>query len=263
MKRYEEVTGKQVAASLRRGARLMAVNLAISTPPFGKDATARKLGERAVQNDILRIYTPATPISTKYPTTQWSFQEQIQKFLTKSPKLQQAILGAVKAADPERLRSIVSGLPTFSKLTFDHGVDRNVHARTRNAYGRVRKGWKGRNVVMNSRDLQFFIQRKQDLVGLTKAAWAACALSVQADVKDALSDIPAWVSRHVGKVSHAVDDQSEKFLPLIKLTSKVPWADKALRSNDHKEAIRLSREKFYKSLGIEIRMALKKAREER
>lgn len=262
MKRYEEVTGKEVAASLRRGARLMAVNLAISTPPFGKDATARKLGERAVQNDILRIYTPATPISTKYPTTQWSFQEQIQKFLTKSPKLQQAILGAVKAADPERLRSIVSGLPTFSKLTFDHGVDRSVHARTRNAYGRVRKGWKGRNVVMNSRDLQFFIQRKQELVGLTKAAWAACALDVQADVKDALSGIPAWVRRHVGKVSHAVDDQSEKSLPLIKLTSKVPWADKALRSNDHKEAIRLSREKFYKSLGIEIRMALKKAREE-
>jgi hypothetical protein len=262
MKRYEEVTGKEVAASLRRGARLLAVNLAASTPPFGKDATARKLGERAVQNDIRRIYTPATPISTKYPTTQWSFQEQIQKFLTKSPKLQKAILAAVKAADPERLKGIVSGLPTFSKLTFDHGVDRSVHARTRNAYGRVRKGWKGRNVVMNSLDLQFYIQRKQDLVGLTKAAWAACALDVRADVKDALSGIPAWVKRHVGKVSHAVVDGSEKSLPIIKLTSKVPWADKALRSADHKEAIRISREKFYKSLGIEIRMALKSAREE-
>lgn len=261
MKRYEEVTGKEVAASLRRGARLMAVNLAVSTPPYGKSPSALKLGERAVQNDILRVYTPATPIKTKYETTQWSFQEQIQKFLTKSPKLQKAILAAVKAVDPERLKGIVSGFPTFSKLTFDHGVDRSIHKRTRNAYGRVRKGWKGRNVVMNSQDLQIYIERKQQLVGLSKAAWAACALDVNADVKDALSDIPAWVKRHIGKVSHAVVDQSEKMLPVIKLTSKVPWADKALRSNDHKEAIRLSREKFYKSLGIEIRMALKKARE--
>ena len=262
MKRYEEVTGKQVAASLRRGARLMSVNLATSTPPYGKTESSKKLGERAVQNDILRVYTPATPISLKYSTTQWSFQESVEHFITKKPKLKEAILGALKNQDGNAVKSIVSNMPTFSRLFFDAGVDRSIHQRTRNVYGRVRKNWKNRIVVMNSRDLQFFIQRKQDLVGLTKAAWAACALDVKADVKDALSGIPAWVRRHVGKVSHAVDDQSEKSLPLIKLTSKVPWADKALRSNDHKEAIRLSREKFYKSLGIEIRMALKKAREE-
>jgi len=262
MKRYEEVTGKEVAASLRRGARLLAVNLATSTPPYGKNTAARNLGEKAVQNDILRVYTPATPIQTRYATKQWSFQEQIQKFITKNPRLQQAILGALKAADPDRLNAIVGKMPTFSKLTFDHGVDRSVLARTRNAYGRVRKGWKGRNVVMNSRDLEEFIRRKQDLVGLTKAAWAACALDVQADVKDALSGIPAWVKRHVGKVSHAVVDNSMKPAPVITLTSKVPWADKALRPADHKEAIRISREKFYRSMGTEIRFALKKAQDE-
>ena len=263
MKRYEEVTGKEVASSLRRGARLLAVNLAQSAPPYGKGTDARNLGEKAVQNDILRVYTPATPIQTRYATKQWSFKEQIQKFITKSPRLRDAILSAVNASDPERLKAIVGHLPTFSKLTFDHGVDRDVIKKTRNAYGRVRKGWKGSNVVMNAVDLSSFIRAKQDMVGLTKAAWAACALDVNADVKDALSGIPAWVKRHVGKVPHSVADKSGADLPVITLTSQLPWADKALRPEDHKEAIRISREKFYKSMGTEIRYALKKAQEEK
>jgi hypothetical protein len=262
MRRYEEVTGKQIGDTMRRGARLLAVNLATSTPPYGKNAAARNLGEKAVQNDILRVYTPATPIQTRYQTKQWSFQEQIEKFITKSPRLKEAILAAVRAADGERLKTIVGNLPTFSKLSFDAGVDRDVIARTRNAYGRVRKGWKGRNIVMNAVDLATFIQRKQDLVGLSKAAWAACAIDVKANVSDALSGIPAWVKRHVGNVPHAVADNSDADRPKITLTSKLPWAGKALRPADHKEAIRISREKFYKSMGIEIRAALKKAREE-
>jgi hypothetical protein len=42
------------------------------------------------------------------------------------------------------------------------------------------------------------------------------------------------------------------------MTSKIPWADKALRPNDYKEAMRTGREKFYRAMGKEIRMALKK-----
>ena len=261
MKKYQEVTGKEISGSLRRGARLLAVNLAYSTPPYGKNADAKKLGEKAVQNDILRVYTPATPISTKYPTKQSSFKEQIQKFITKNQRLQKAILAAINSSNGEKLKSVVGNLPSFSRLFFDSKVDTSIHAKTRNAYGRVRKGWKGSNIVMNSNDLQDYIKRKQDLVGLSKAAWAACAIDVQADVKDSLSGIPAWVKRHVSKVPHNVVDSSLALAPRITLTDKLPWADKALRESDHKEAIRISREKFYKSMGTEIRYALKKAAE--
>ena len=261
MKKYQEVTGKEISGSLRRGARLLAVNLAYSTPPYGKNEEAEKLGERAVQNDILRVYTPATPISTKYPTKQSSFKEQIQKFITKNQRLQKAILAAINSSNGEKLKSVVGNLPSFSRLFFDSKVDTSIHAKTRNAYGRVRKGWKGSNIVMNSNDLQDYIKRKQDLVGLSKAAWAACAIDVQADVKDFLSGIPAWVKRHVSKVPHNVVDSSLALAPRITLTDKLPWADKALRESDHKEAIRISREKFYKSMGTEIRYALKKAAE--
>ena len=259
MKGYEEITGKQISSTLRRGARLLAVNLAYSTPPYGKDIAARKLGERATQNDILRVFTPSNPIKLKHPSTALSFREQVTKYVTRNPKLQKAILSAIKASDQSKLSAILSNAGGFSKLVVG-GVDGSLHKSTRNAYGRVRKGWQGRNIVMNSSELKNYITAKQDLVGLTKAAWASAAEKVKADVKDSLSGLPAWVKRHISKVPSAVMDNSDALAPRITLTARLPWQDKALRPADHKEAIRISREKFYKSMQTEIRYAMKAER---
>jgi hypothetical protein len=256
MERYQEVTGKQVAATMRRGARLLAVNLATSAPPYGKDIAARKLGEKAVQNDILRVFTPATPIKLKHPSSAVSFRDQVEKYVTRNPKLKEAILSAIKASNQSKLSAILSAAGGFSKLVVGR-VDASLYKNTRNHYGRVRKGWQGRNIVMPSSELKDFISAKQDLVGMTKAAWAAAAMKVNADVKDALSGIPAWVKRHVDKVPSAVIDQADASSPDIKLVSKLPWADKAVRKADHSEAIRISREKFYHSMQREIRACLK------
>jgi hypothetical protein len=261
MKRLEEVTGKEVASSLRRGGRLLAVNLAYSAPPYGKDIAARKLGEKAVQNDILRVFTPATPIKLKHPSSVVSFSDQVGKYVTRNPKLKEAILSAIKASNQSKLSAILSAAGGFSKLVVGR-VDASLYKSTRNHYGRVRKGWQGRNIVMPSSELKDFISAKQDLVGLTKAAWASAAEKVNADVKDALSGLPAWVKRHVSNVPSAVMDKSDSMAPHITLTAKLPWQDKALRPTEHKEAIRISREKFVTSMDREIRFALKKAAEQ-
>lgn len=275
MKRYEEITGKQIGATMRRGARLLAVNMATSTQPYSggsKKATAEKLGRQAVQNDILRVYTPGTDVQFPVETTKLSFKSQIEKMITKNVALRDAILGALgyaasrsrskkgvlkQKAGLDRLNSILQNVPSMSKLHATQGVDPSIHRKTRNAYGRVRRGWKGREIVANGRDLVSYIKERQARVGMTKAAWAAAALQVNADVKDALSGIPAWVKRHVGKVPAAVVDNAESLAPKITLTNKLHWADKALRGPDMKEAIRISREKFYRSMGREIREALK------
>ncbi len=60
-------------------------------------------------------------------------------------------------------------------------------------------------------------------------------------------------------VPHSVSDNATNDLPKITLVNRLPWADKALRAKDHAEAIRISRQKFYRSMGTEIRAALKKA----
>ena len=258
MDRYAEVTGKTVASSLRRGARLLAVSLATSTPPFGRNQAAKKLGEQAIQNDIRRVYTPLTPMPGRYPSAQVSFREQVEKFVTKDPRLREALLASIDSHDVPRINAILKNVDGFKKLNVSKGVDLSIYQKTRNEYGRVRKGWKSREIVADVSQLSSLIEKKQNLVGLTKAAWASAALKVNADVKDALRGIPAWVRKQLEKANSRVLDHADGNLPLITLTSQIPWADKALRDSDYKEAMRISREKFYKSLGTELRHALKK-----
>jgi hypothetical protein len=279
LKKYEEVTKKSIASTLRRSARLMAVNLAYSVPPYGRNTDAKKLGERATQNDILRVFIPAAPIKTQHSTNKQSLREQVKRFIVKDFGLRDAIIAAIdggnkiqnlkkkqnritkrtRTAGIATLRDLLAGSGAFSKLSVEESVDRSLHKKTRNAYGRVRKNWQSRTVVYKSKDLEKYIKEKQKLVGLTKAAWAACAISVKADVQDALRGIPAWVKRHASRVPHSVDDGSTDDFPTITLRNKLPWADKALRKNDHAEAIRISRQKFYRSMGKEIKEALKKS----
>ena len=272
MKRYEEVTGKQITATMRRGARLLAVSMATSTQPYGKNSSAQKLGERAVQNDILRVYRPGTDTRFPLPSEVPSFAASVKKTVTKNPALRDAILGALglaalrarsargkarQAAGVDRLNAIFRSMKGASRLYANAGVNPRFHKQSRNASGRVAKNCKANEIVTDPRQLVASIRERQQRVGMTKAAWAAAALKVNSDVKDALSGIPAWVKRHVSKVPSRVVDTSESIAPKITLTNSLPWADKALRSPDMKEAIRISREKFYKAMGIEIRHALR------
>jgi hypothetical protein len=277
MELYQQVTGKQIAATMRRGARLLAVNLAYSTPPYGKNSQSQKLGEIAVQNDMLRAYMPAAPISTKHDRQKQSLRDVVRRVIVRDFKLRDAILSAIDMANRisnrrtkqkritkksralglADLRVLLAQAPGFNKLKVDETVDKSIHKRTRNDYGRVRKNWQTRTVVYRSKDLEKYIKEKQKLVGLSKAAWAACAIQVNADVKDALRGIPLWVKRHVEKVPAAVHDHAEAASPDIKLVSKLPWADKALRKTAHAEAIRISRQKFFNSMKKEIREAMK------
>jgi hypothetical protein len=277
MSLYQEVTGKQVAATMRRGARLLAVNLSYSTPPFGKNSEAQKQGEIAVQNDILRAYMPAAPIATKHPREKQSLRDVVKRVVVRDFKLRDAILAAIDMGNrmpnkrtPQKritkksrtlgiadLRVLLQQAEGFRKLKVDETVDTSIHKQTRNNYGRVRKGWKTRNVVYKSKDLEKYIKEKQKLVGLTKAAWALCAIQVKADVQNALRGIPLWVKRHVDRVAASVIDKADASSPDIKLVSKLPWASKALRKNEHAEAIRISRQKFFNSMKKEIREAIK------
>jgi hypothetical protein len=277
MELYQQVAGKQIAATMRRGARLLAVNLAYSTPPYGKNSQSQKLGEIAVQNDMLRAYMPAAPISTKHDRQKQSLRDVVRRVIVRDFKLRDAILSAIDMANRisnrrtkqkritkksralglADLRVLLAQAPGFNKLKVDETVDKSIHKRTRNNYGRVRKNWQTRTVVYRSKDLEKYIKEKQKLVGLSKAAWAACAIQVNADVQDALRGIPLWVKRHVAKVPADVIDKAEASSPDIKLVSKIPWADKALRKADHAEAIRISRQKFFNSMKKEIREAMK------
>ena len=254
METLQNVTGKQVAATLRRGARLLAVNIATSTPPYGMNSKSLQLGERAVQNDVLKVMTPLYPIILAYPTSEKSFIEQISSLKSRS-----LVKAMSQAHSAESLQAIFNNAGQFSRLTANSNASaaQEVYHSARNSQGRVRKGWRSRNIITDPGSVATFIKAKQALVGMTKAAWASCAIKVNAPVKNAAAGIPAWVKRHLDAVPCAVNDSSESILPEIKLTSKIPWADKALGKGDYNEAVRITKEKFFNSMNREIRAALK------
>jgi hypothetical protein len=144
MKTLQDVTGKQVQATLRRGARLLAVNLAYSTPPYGTNQESLALGERAVQNDILKVLKPLYPTILKFSSKSKSFIEDIATLNNK--RLQASM---VKARGTKALQAIFDNAGGFSKLTVNSTADdaHDIYHNTRNNYGRVRKGWKARNIV--------------------------------------------------------------------------------------------------------------------
>jgi hypothetical protein len=216
------------------------------------------MGEKAVQNDILSVMRPMEKINLPFKTTVEPFKKTVQTLVTKNKSLRKDLLKAIKDFDIAKLSSLLRHVNGFSSLNVLGEPSTELHRRTRNEAGRVRKGWRGRDIVFKSGYLEEYIKKKQQMVGFTKAAWASCAISVKADISDALSGIPTWVKRHASKVPHHVMDASAAMAPKITLTNKLPWADKALRPADHREAIRISREKFVTSMDKEIRFALKK-----
>jgi hypothetical protein len=255
MHRYEQVTGKQVAMTMRRGARLLAVNMAMSTQPYGKGLDAKKQGEAAIGKDLLRIFYVMHPAN-------------IQKFLDFYGKKNTFKFGHQGAA---AIGDVTHQVLSSSEMRGWHqshrlpgsGRTRNIKLKdglnVRTTTGIRFRDLAGLDVgVVSQPQFENYVKLMQLRVGMTKAAWAAAALQVNADVKDALSGIPAWVKRHVSKVPSAVIDNAESLSPTITLTNKLPWADMALRGPDKEEAIRISRQKFYLSMGREIREALKR-----
>lgn len=271
---FEKLTGSSIQDSLRRQARLLAVDLCRRTPPYGLDDESKKLGERAIQNDILRVYKQVHEIQTKHPTALHSFRNIVDKNVVQDERLRKAMLAAIdheathgssnrkqrpsKSKGLTELQAILKKTPGFNKLHADENVDPSLHARARNARGRVRKGWKTRTLVYNSGDLQSYLAKKQDLVGLTKAAWAKAALMIQAPVGDALREIPSFITRHMGRAGAKTQDDSGASHPKIMLGNEIPWASSALRASTYASAVRASRKRFVRSLDIAINAIVKK-----
>jgi hypothetical protein len=155
------------------------------------------------------------------------------------------------------LSVILGNAGKFKAYTLTDRPDPGLHKNFRDSYGRIRQRVRAKTLVTDTLALAHFITDRQKRVGMTKAAWAACAIAVKADVKSSLAGIPAWVKRHASKVPHSVTDKTDGAKPDIVLTSKLPWADKAVRGSEYNSAIRIAQEKFYRAMSKEIKEALK------
>jgi hypothetical protein len=254
---YGAVKQKTLPDTLRIHARLLCVELARRTQPFGDKSGGEKIGEKAISRDLLGrgggskgknragIFAPLTPFMQEHALFN-NTSENIRLFARKD--------GTVYGTDrahfmPDASTSTLRGI---HKSNFVNGRMSAAGGDTRDI-GR----WKFINQYFVMPDtLKDYIAMQHAKVGLAKSGWAWCAKQLKNPVKgSATRGIPKWVTRHLGdyglgRVEDNADDQAN---PRITLTNTSKYADKVCRESERDAAVVIVVQKMIKQLANILR----------
>lgn len=261
MQKFEKVTGQEVSETLRQFARTACVNLALETQPFGKSDKARGKGEMAVVGDIHKVYYPATGAKFLKEATTVARNTALARGENPSQRedaFRNRMLKYQSNNDLGALARIARDMK-FSKALFD-GFDPSLHKKARNSRGRV-QDVKPTLIFGGEQEMERYVERKIDKVGLTKAGWAKCAQAIP--LKRASSStrgIPQWVTRHLKKGATGVikDFSKDSTNPRVIMTNKTPWTSQCLTETQARKALGMARSKFVKYLNKTMKAHAKK-----
>lgn len=217
---------------LRPLARLVAVECARQSAPFGDNEGARKSGEHATAIDILRVYITPSRVANTFPN-----KKHAAAFSVAMARRNYA--GAQNIVD-----SYHSAYRGVRIQAFDNGA---AHKAARNAYGKVPKNKRPAMIVQTPRTLFTYLDREVSHVGEGKAGWATCARAL-----GSTRGIPQWVTRHVGKGPASGSGAQENYTGAmwhVKLINNVPYSAKILNAGAKEQAIQQGVSRFVKGKG--------------
>ena len=226
MKDYATIREKTIPEAVHLNARLLCVEFARRTQPFGND---QKAGEKAIARDLLGgkkrygIFSTLTDfVASNY-----------EKYKTGNIRLFVKKDGTVYGTDTAHFLdgATASTLRQIHKVAFQNGTMSSAGSRSRNI-GR----WKfiDKYFVPDS-TLADYVKSQQAKSGLAKSGWAACANQLKKVVSGSMTrDIPGWVTRHLGDYNFGrVEDRTGNiFAPTVVLTNTCRYADKVLRESE-------------------------------
>lgn len=237
LERFQLETGKSWPDLLRQQGRLIAVNLAHNTQPYGFADTAKKMGEYAVIRDIGRVF--------------WD-----------SPSAYVALREKSEKAARVCYRALMSGkLALAHRILQANGIDvpigelqAGLHKSRRNARGHVSARKNSPSlIVVKGKQIDKYAKEIQRRVGFGKSGWASCAQSL-----GGMRGIAQWAKR--GRAPGGVNDQSKSLNnPQITLQNNVRYIGKICRQSSINDALRIQREKMEKHMTRVIEAAAKKA----
>jgi hypothetical protein len=278
MAEYARIVGKDVNVQLRRHARLACVELANTTQPFGKDKSARELGEKAVEVDISKVFY--TPQSDGFAAGIAEIAERsFAARATRSSTREGRGFDAEKAASKfkARVQGYIASNNTraLKKLAKDfnwQGVvsepDPAIHQAARGGSRmKVRKQRGNMHLILGGRKnaLQTYINKVKKRVGMAKAGWAVCADRIPDTglASGGTRGIPQWVTRNKGATApqksrvDASTTYGQHSNPRVVMTNAVPWTSQNLAPSAANTALQIARGKFLKMMNIQIRYVLR------
>ena len=258
-------TKLQASKEMRIQARNLCVSLANSTQPFGKDARAKAIGEKAVTRDIDRVYkTSPTAVreiaSLPLPRGKTATQNAKQAAAALAGLLQGRTTGkrgTQVISEAQKLLNRISSKPYVNTRVgeFDRGA---AHENAR--FGKSKRVSKNQfvsQIVTKESDLAKYFKEKRGNVGIAKSGWAVCA-----GILGGFRGIPRWVYRHTGG-GRVIDRSSVKAglfaKPFISMTNTIPWITNVISQSTIQRSIDIQVIKMIKRLAIIANYERKKA----
>ena len=247
MKDYATIRETTIPDAVHMNARLLCVELAKRTQPFGDKTGGDKVGSAAVARDILGgkkrygIFAPITEFIAK--NAKENSTGTIRLFAKKNGE----VYGSdnahfLPAASNATLRGIHKGAFNNGRVSSAGTSDRRI----------------GRWVFIDKyfvpqASLQEFVANQQRKVGLAKSGWAHCANQLRKVVSGSMTrGIPGWVTRHLGDFGFGkVEDRTGNVSnPVVILTNACKYADRVLPITEHLMAQSVVAEKMKKQMAM-------------
>jgi hypothetical protein len=258
-------TKAEASKEMRIQARMLCVSLANSTQPFGKDASAKATGEKAVTRDIDRVYKSG-PTAVKdiaslpLPRGKTATQNAKQAAAALAGLLQGRTTGKRGAKIVSAAQDLLDRINYKPYVNTRIGVFDQGQAHNKARFGRRKSVPKNQfvsQVVTKDSQLTKYFKEKRGNVGIAKSGWAVCA-----GLLGGFKPIPKWVYRHTG--GGRVNDQSGKGLgivskPFIQMTNTIPWINAVISTATIQKSIDIQITKMIKRLGYITAAESKKA----
>jgi hypothetical protein len=253
LKDYAEIRETTIPKAVAMNARLLCVELARRTQPFGDKSGGEKIGEKAISTDIYGgkrssgkgkgragLFAHITPRQEAYAEN-FSNSDYITVHATKD--------GTVYGIDRAHFLpgASASDIASIHRANFMNGRMSAAGGDTRNI-GR----WKFINkYYVPKSELDAFVATRLARVGIAKSGWATCANQLKKTVSGAMTrGIPRWVTRHLGDygLGEVRDNTSNISAPTVFLTNTCKYADKVLRETEKLKALDIVAGKMKKQM---------------
>jgi hypothetical protein len=236
LKDYSGILEKSIPDCVALNARLLCVELARRTQPFGNSEAVKQKGEKAIIRDLLGKGGSGTTRAGLFMGSNASEDEGF-RYYAEGPNVRLFISkdGHAYGTDKTFFRPNASQdeMRAFHKGKFVNGKMSSAGSRTRDV-GR----WKFIEKMIVGKDaLKTYVDKQILKVGWVKSAWAACANELPSVISgQATRGIPAWVTRHDSPNSDVKNRLNDKENPRVVLKNRTGYASQVCPPSEQLKA---------------------------
>lgn len=229
---YAEIREQTIPQAVCAGARLLCVELARRTQPFGDSKDAQKTGEKAIVRDLRGRGGAGRTRAGLFSAGDFDKDQGFAWYAT-GPNVRLFISkdGYAYGTDKSYFKPGASKgeMRSFHKSKFVNGRMSSAGSRDR-TIGR----WKFiEKWFVDGSTLDSYIDDQIKKVGWAKAGWAACARDLPKITKGSSTrGIPSWVTRHDSIHGDVVDNSNDLSNPRVKLINSTPYAHQVCPPNE-------------------------------